>query len=68
MVYATDAAADPKVKVVATFPEDSHEPIVYPFGLTASSNNADAAGFLDYLKTADGQKPFAKAGFTLLKE
>ena len=56
------------MKVVATFPEDSHEPIVYPFGLTASSNNADAAGFLDYLKTADGQKPFAKAGFTLLKE
>ncbi|MDZ5450536.1 molybdate ABC transporter substrate-binding protein [Labrys sp. ZIDIC5] len=68
VVYATDAAADPKVKVVATFPEDSHEPIVYPFGLTASSNNADAAGFLGYLKTADGQKPFAKAGFTLLKE
>ncbi|QEN88972.1 molybdate ABC transporter substrate-binding protein [Labrys sp. KNU-23] len=68
VVYATDAAADPKVKVVATFPADSHEPIVYPFGLTASSSNADAAGFLGYLKTADGQKPFAKAGFTLLKE
>ncbi|MBP0582126.1 molybdate ABC transporter substrate-binding protein [Labrys sp. LIt4] len=68
VVYATDAAADPKVKVVATFPEDSHEPIVYPFGLTAVSKSADAAGFLSYLKTPDGRKPFAKAGFTLLKE
>lgn len=68
VVYATDAAADPKVKVVATFPADSHDPIVYPFGLTAASRNADAASLLSYLKTQEGQKPFAKAGFTLLKE
>ncbi|CAM5774352.1 molybdate ABC transporter substrate-binding protein [Labrys miyagiensis] len=67
IVYATDAAAEPKVKVAATFPEDSHAPIIYPFALTASSTNADAAAFLAYLKTPDGQAPFAKAGFTLLK-
>lgn len=67
VVYATDAAAEPKVKVVATFPEDSHDPIIYPFGLTTSSTNADAAAFLAYLKTPEGRQPFAKAGFTVLK-
>lgn len=68
VVYATDAKAEPKVKVVATFPEDSHEPIIYPFGVTtASSHAADAAAFLAFLKTPAGQKPFAEAGFTLLK-
>jgi molybdate transport system substrate-binding protein len=67
IVYATDAAAEPKVKVVATFPEDSHDPILYPFGLTTSSTNADAAAFLAFLKTPDGQAPFAKAGFVVLK-
>ena len=30
IVYATDAAAEPAVKVVGTFPADSHPPIVYP--------------------------------------
>ena len=67
VVYATDAKAEPKVKVIATFPEDSHDPIIYPFGLTVSSGNADAAGFLAFLKTADGHKPFEKAGFAILK-
>ncbi len=37
IVYATDAAAEPAVKIVATFPDDSHPPILYPFALTAAS-------------------------------
>ena len=32
IVYATDADAEPAVKVVGTFPADSHPPIVYPGG------------------------------------
>ena len=38
IVYQTDAAADPGVKIVGTFPEDSHPPIIYPAALTASSS------------------------------
>jgi molybdate transport system substrate-binding protein len=30
VVYATDAAAEPRVSVIGTFPADSHPPIVYP--------------------------------------
>src|SRR3546814_7769267 len=30
VVYGSDALAEPRVKVLATFPESSHPPIVYP--------------------------------------
>ena len=59
IVYATDAAAEPAVKIVATFPDDSHPPILYPFALTAASHNAAAESFLAYLKSAAGRAFFA---------
>ena len=39
IVYATDAAADPAVRILDEFAEDSHPPILYPVALTASSEN-----------------------------
>ncbi len=67
IVYATDAVAEPNVKALGTFPEDSHPAILYPVALTASSTNPDAAAFLDFLKS-DGAKPaFEKQGFVLVK-
>ena len=65
-VYATDAAAEPDVKIVASFPEDSHPPIVYPFALTAGSNDEAAAKFLDFLKSAAARNYFEAQGFTVL--
>jgi molybdate transport system substrate-binding protein len=66
IVYTTDAAADPKVKVVATFPEDSHPPILYPVAVTKDSANPDAQGFLSYLRGAGPRAAFEKQGFTVL--
>jgi molybdate transport system substrate-binding protein len=66
IVYATDAAAEPKVKVVATFPADSHPPIVYPVALLASSTNPDARDFLKYLESDAAKPAFTKQGFTIL--
>ena len=66
VVYATDAAAEPAVKIVATFPDDSHPPIRYPFALTATSHNAAAEGFLSYLKSAAGRAFFARQGFAVI--
>lgn len=66
IVYATDAASDPHVKVVGTFPEASHEPIVYPVAVTASSSSPDAAVFVDYLKTDAAKAIFEAQGFTVL--
>ena len=67
IVYETDAKAEPKVKIVGTFPEGSHPPIVYPFALTASSKNPAAAEFLAFLKGTDAAKLFEAEGFTVLK-
>ncbi|MEA1832574.1 molybdate ABC transporter substrate-binding protein [Methylobacterium durans] len=66
IVYATDAAADPNVKVVATFPADSHPPIVYPVAITKDSANPDAAALLAYLRGPGAKAAFEKQGFTVL--
>lgn len=67
IVYATDAAISSKVEVLASFPADSHKPIVYPFALVKGAR-AEAAGFLDYVKSSpDAAAVFQKYGFTLLK-
>ena len=66
IVYQTDAAADANVKVVGTFPENSHPPIIYPIALTAGSKNADAKSLLDYIRSAAARPAFEKQGFTVL--
>ncbi len=67
IVYESDAAAEPKVKIVDVFPEDSHPPIIYPIAILADTKNGDAAkAFIDDLKTPEGQAFFTKEGFTVL--
>jgi molybdate transport system substrate-binding protein len=67
IVYGTDAKSEPKVKVIDTFPAESHQPIVYPAAITASSTNAEAKAFLAYLSTPEAAKVFEEQGFTVLK-
>lgn len=63
LVYATDAAISKKVRVVGTFPIESHPPIVYPVA-AVTGGKSDAAGkFIDFLKTPDARAIFAKYGF-----
>jgi molybdate transport system substrate-binding protein len=66
IVYQTDAVADPNVKIIGTFPEDTHPPIVYPIALTAAATHPDAAPFLDYIKSAKAKALFEAQGFTVL--
>lgn len=65
IVYATDAKTEPRVKVVGTFPAGSHAPVEYPFALTASSRNPDAAAFLAYLRSPTATRIFEAEGFTV---
>ena len=67
IVYATDAAAEPKVAVVGRFPEDSHPPIVYPAALTTAAQGP-AGDFLAYLSGAKAVAVFERQGFTVLKK
>lgn len=66
IVYSTDAAAEPKVRVVAEFPDNTHQPIVYPAALTTDAK-PEARAFLDYLRGPEANAIFASAGFVILK-
>jgi len=67
IVYATDARIEPRVRVVGTFPANSHPPIVYPVASTADAK-PDAAFFLAYLKSREARAVFERAGFRVLGE
>jgi molybdate transport system substrate-binding protein len=66
IVYATDAAAEPNVKIVGEFPAGSHPAIIYPAALTKSTKSPDAKAFLDLLKSTRARPAFEKQGFTVL--
>jgi molybdate transport system substrate-binding protein len=66
IVYQTDAAAEPNVKIIGTFPEDTHPPIIYPIALTASAANPDAEALLAYIKSARAKPVFEAQGFSVL--
>jgi molybdate transport system substrate-binding protein len=67
IVYGSDAIADAvSVTVVATFPEASHSPIIYPAALIATGATPEAAAFLDYLSSLDARLVFEAQGFTVL--
>ncbi|WP_186395449.1 molybdate ABC transporter substrate-binding protein [Stappia sp. TSB10GB4] len=68
IVYATDAAAEDNVTVVATFPADSHPPIVYPAAVMAQSGKPAAIAALAYLRGPEARAAFEKQGFVVLGE
>ena len=65
IVYATDAAVAPKVRVAAVFPEDLHPPVTYPAALVQGRATPAAARFLDHLKTDAARDVFRKYGFSV---
>ncbi len=67
IVYSTDAAITPKVKVVGVFPADSHPKIVYPTALVAGKATAAAKSLLQFLKTPEARTVFEKYGFVALQ-
>lgn len=64
IVYDSDAKADTNVRVVATFPQNAHPPIVYPAAvIKASASPAAARAFIARLLAPEGQAIFAANGF-----
>lgn len=64
-VYATDAAISKKVRVVGTFPVESHPPIVYPVAAVGGKKTPGAVSFLKFLKTPEARAVFEKYGFEI---
>jgi molybdate transport system substrate-binding protein len=65
IVYATDAKVEPGVKILGAFPDDSHEPIVYPVSATKSAK-PDAAQYLAFLRSSAAKSIFQSYGFAFL--
>ena len=65
IVYRSDALADKRVRVVDTFPEATHAPIVYPGALVAPGKPA-ARALLDFLHSSGARPVWEKYGFIVL--
>jgi molybdate transport system substrate-binding protein len=65
IVYSTDAKVEPGVKIVGTFPADSHPPIIYPVAATTTAK-AEAADYLAFLRSSAAKTVLEKYGFTYL--
>lgn len=66
VVYGSDARAEPGVRVVATFPENTHPPVVYPVARIAASKHPQALAFTQWLGTLPATNIFRRHGFKVL--
>lgn len=70
VVYATDAAASDKVKIVAEAPAGVlAKPVIYPMGILKQAPHAQAAAkFYDFLRSKEAAEVFEAAGFAVVKQ
>jgi molybdate transport system substrate-binding protein len=65
IVYATDAKISPSVKVVGVFPDNSHDPIIYPVAATVNAKPGTMQ-YLRFLRSAAAKSIFEGYGFSVL--
>jgi molybdate transport system substrate-binding protein len=65
IVYSSDVrATGDRVRIVATAPADSHDPILYPIAVVQASSNQNAArAFIDAVISDEGQHILERYGF-----
>ena len=63
VVYSTDAAVAPGVAIAGAFPDNTHDPIVYPFAVTKAGDTPQARAFLTFLEGPEAGAIFTKRGF-----
>ena len=59
------AEVGPSVKIIGTFPADTHPAIVYPVAATLTAK-PEAVGYLAYLRSMTAKAIFKQYGFTFL--
>lgn len=65
IVYATDAMAEPRVRVVDTFAASLHPPIVYPAAILAGRQNPATQGLLDFFGGTAARAVWQRFGFSI---
>ncbi|HET9864513.1 MAG TPA: molybdate ABC transporter substrate-binding protein [Steroidobacteraceae bacterium] len=67
IVYATDALLDSRVRIVDTFPANTHAPITYP-GAALRGARPEAIAYLNYLASPQVGETWRRFGFVELKK
>jgi molybdate transport system substrate-binding protein len=65
IVYSTDAKVEPGVKIVGTFPPETHPAIIYPLAATTTAK-PETADYLAFLRSTTAKNIFEKYGFKFL--
>lgn len=65
IVYSTDAAIAKNVKVIATFPANSHPPVEYPFEIVKGQDTPATQAFFAFLTGPEAKAIYAKYGFVV---
>lgn len=63
IVYGTDAAVSKSVMVAGVFPENSHDPVSYPFAVTKAGDTPEARALLVFLAGPQARTVFLQRGF-----
>ena len=65
IVYSTDAKVEPGVRIIGTFPADSHPAIIYPIAATTAAQ-PETADYLAFVRSSAAKAIFEKYGFKFL--
>lgn len=63
VVYRSDAVSEPAVRVVDTFPDSSHAPILYPAAILADHDTSESREVLMLLRDPASAAVFRRYGF-----
>ncbi|WP_036489370.1 molybdate ABC transporter substrate-binding protein [Myxosarcina sp. GI1] len=67
IVYRTDVRAADNVRIVATAPENSHSPVVYPIAVIKDSQHPEEAkDLIEFLTTPEAKEVFKENGFVTI--
>jgi len=66
VVYRTNAAADPRLSIVATIPDDAYPPVVYSTALTFSEASGGTPQFLNFLRSPEAKPELVASGLEIL--
>lgn len=66
IVYETDSRAEPRVRILGIFPDDSHPRIVYPFARLARARGAHVDAAWRFLTGAEARAVYLELGFIVL--
>lgn len=66
IVYASDAQAEPRVKIIARIPATAHKPIIYPLAITTTAQSETALKALKFFQSGTARAIFIRDGFSVL--